>query len=151
MNRRRITAILSTALVTTAVLCAPAAFGFGIGLQTGTSFGGLYSLRDWLSPTFGIELILYVAGETGTLEGQLTGRVLSWIYDARTIGLYAAGGLTHPFPDGGISGSLVGGLEFGVPFSDRVTWNLEMGASLAVPYRIEMTMGFGVHYYLHRS
>ena len=128
---------------------APAASALGIGIQTGIPIGGFFSVRDWLTPVIGIEAIVYASEEAGELIGMVTGRLLSWS-EGRFGDTYVAGGLTYAFPDGDPSVSAVVGIEFGVPYSQQIMWNLEIGISYQVSSGMSMAMGTGIHFYFNR-
>lgn len=49
---------------------------WGIGMQVGFPYGGLISVRSWVSPTFGVEGILFLSGGAYSMEGTLTARHL---------------------------------------------------------------------------
>jgi len=124
--------------------------GLGIGIQTGMPIGGFLSIRDWITPVLGLEAITYVSSSNGQLEGQVTGRLLAWGNRWQSGDLYVAGGVTYGFPEGNAALSAVAGVEFGLPISSSITWNLEAGISYRYEQGFSMAMSTGVHFYFSR-
>jgi hypothetical protein len=120
---------------------------FGFGMQVGLPYGGLVSGRYWLSSEWGLEGIVFAGGETGDLDGTVSGRVLYRVSDAEVVDFYVAAGATVPLRDSNIAFSLLGGIEFGFRFASSLAWNIEFGGSITTRGAIDMAVGTGIHFY----
>jgi hypothetical protein len=120
---------------------------WGVGMQVGMPYGGLISVRSWLSPAFGVEGILFFSGGAYDLEGTVTARGLFRVSDTDTTDFYVAVGGTLPLEDRTLAVSVLGGIEFGFRLAPLLAWNIEFGASYALDGNLNMAVGTGVHYY----
>jgi hypothetical protein len=120
---------------------------WGVGMQVGMPYGGLISVRSWLSPAFGVEGILFFSGGAYDLEGTVTARGLFRVSDTDTTDFYVAVGGTLPLEDRTLAVSMLGGIEFGFRLAPLLAWNIEFGASYALDGNLNMAVGTGVHYY----
>ncbi len=120
---------------------------WGIGMQVGLPYGGLISVRSWLSPTLGVEGILFASGGVYNLEGTLTARALYRVSDTDTTDFYVAAGGTLPLESRTLTVSVIGGIEFGFRLAPLLAWNIEFGASYALDGDFNMAVGTGLHYY----
>ncbi|MFC2079569.1 hypothetical protein ACFLSZ_06285 [Candidatus Bipolaricaulota bacterium] len=120
---------------------------WGVGMQVGLPYGGLISVRSWLSPGLGLEGILFFSGGIYDMEGTLSARALYRASDATTTDFYIAAGATLPLEEQTLTVSVVGGIEFGFRLAPVLAWNIEFGASYALDGEFNMAIGTGVHYY----
>jgi hypothetical protein len=120
---------------------------WGIGMQVGMPYGGLISIRSWLSPELGVEGILFLSGGAYNLEGTVTARALYRVSDADTTDFYVAMGATLPLESRILVVSAAGGIEFGFRLAPLLAWNIEFGASYALDGELNMAVGTGLHYY----
>jgi len=122
----------------------------GVGMQLDFPFGGLLSVRYWISPGLAGEAILFLWGDAGDIEGTITGRALVRIADRPAVDFYGAFGASVPLTSHGenaITLLAVGGIEFGFRLAPDLTWNLEFGLGYALDGDVSMVFGTGVHFY----
>jgi hypothetical protein len=124
---------------------------WGIGMQIGMPYGGLISVRSWLSPAFGLEGILFFSGGAYDLEGTVTARGLYRVSDTDTTDFYVALGGTLPLEERTMALSVLGGIEFGFRLAPLLAWNIEFGASYALDGDLNMSVGTGLHYYFPKQ
>ena len=123
---------------------------FGVGMQLDFPFGGLLSGRYWFSPDLAGEVILFLWGDGGEVEGTITGRVLVRIADRSVVDFYGALGASVPITPYGwetIFLSAAGGIEFGFRFAQSLAWNIEFGIAYATDGELGMVFGTGIHFY----
>jgi hypothetical protein len=123
---------------------------FGIGIQVDFPWGGLISGRYWVSPSIGLEGVLFVWGDPSDYEGSVTARALLRVADAAVVDFYVAPGVTVPFSTYGENHAIfsaVGGIEFSFGFARNLAWNIEFGLSYSTRSEIQMVLGTGVHFY----
>ena len=120
---------------------------WGIGMQAGFPYGGLISVRSWLSPTLGAEGIVFLSGGAYSMEGTITARGIFRASDAKLVDFYVAAGGTLPFRQRTLILSVLGGIEFGFRLASALAWNIEFGASYSLDGEFTMAVGTGLHYY----
>ena len=122
----------------------------GVGMQLDFPFGGLLSGRYWFSPDLAGEVILFLWGDAGELEGTITGRALYRIADRPVVDFYGAVGASVPITWYGwetIFLSAAGGIEFGFRSAPNLAWNIEFGIAYATDGELGMVFGTGIHFY----
>ncbi len=124
---------------------------WGVGMQVGLPYGGLISVRSWLSPVLGLEGILFFSGGALDLEGTVTARGLYRVSDTNTTDFYVAAGVTLPLEDRTLALSVLGGIEFGFQLAPLLAWNIEFGASYELDGDVNMSVGTGLHYYFPKK
>ncbi len=164
MNRRFVAAMAIVALVTlpfaTLAQEAPApgaalagdnlsaGRSFGLGIQGEYPWGGLISLRYWVTDEFGLEGVFFVLSNDGETSGIVTGRGIYRVVDAAAVDFYLVGGASLSISAAGTDpaiGMFVGGIE--VNFSERFAWNVEFGLSATIYGEVWTTFGSGIHFY----
>ena len=122
----------------------------GLGMQLDFPFGGLLSGRYWFASDLAGELIVFLWGDAGDVEGVITGRVLVRIADRPTTDFYGAVGASVPVSSYGSDAmilSAAGGIEFGFRAAPSLAWNLEFGVAYATDGELGMVFGTGIHFY----
>jgi len=120
---------------------------WGIGMQAGFPYGGLVSIRSWLSPKLGVDGILFLSGGVYDFGGTLTARGLYRVSDADSTDFYVALGGTLPMENRVLAVSWMGGIEFGFRRAPVLAWNIEFGVTYSADGQFNMAVGTGLHYY----
>lgn len=122
----------------------------GVGMQLDFPFGGLLSGRYWFSSDFAGELVLFLWGDAGDVEGVVTGRALVRIADRPNTDFYGAVGASVPVSSYGwdaMTLSAAGGIEFGFRSAESLAWNIEFGVAYSTDGELSMVFGTGIHFY----
>jgi hypothetical protein len=122
----------------------------GVGMQLDFPFGGLLSGRYWFSPDLAGELIFFLWGGAGEIEGTITGRALVRIADRPVVDFYGVLGASVPITPYGwetVYLSAAGGIEFGFRSAPSLAWNIEFGIAYATDGELGMVFGTGIHFY----
>jgi hypothetical protein len=122
----------------------------GVGMQLDFPFGGLLSARYWFSFDLAGELILFLWGDAGDVEGVVTGRALVRIADRPNTDFYGAVGASVPVSSYGwdaMTLSAAGGIEFGFRSAESLAWNIEFGVAYSTDGELSMVFGTGIHFY----
>ncbi len=125
---------------------------FGIGMQLDFPFGGLLSGRYWFSPEFAAEVVVFLWGYAGDVEGTVTARALYRIADRPVVDFYGAFGASVPVSSYGWETtyvSAVGGIEFGFRSASSLAWNIEFGIAYSTDGELAMVFGTGIHFYFY--